>query len=103
MSELKDAPKNWELLSISFDPEHDTPAKLKEYAVAQHYDAAHWHFLTGDDAQITSLCEAFGERFWREGGSISHNLRTAVIDSKGRVQVLYEGNGWSPDLTESRC
>jgi protein SCO1 len=97
MSERRDAPQNWTLLSISFDPQNDTPETLLKYAEAQHYNPAHWHFLTGTDAQITQLCEVFDEKFWHDGTSISHNLRTAVIDANGRVQKVFEGNEWSPD------
>lgn len=97
MSEQKGAPKNWQLLSVSFDPANDTPAKLLEYAKAYHYDPAHWHFLTGSEKQIGELCEVFDERFWQESGSISHNQRTAVIDANGRLQKVFTGNDWSPD------
>ncbi|HLP78889.1 MAG TPA: SCO family protein, partial [Candidatus Paceibacterota bacterium] len=40
-------PTNWQLLSISFDPEFDRPAVLKRYAEAQHHDPGHWTFATG--------------------------------------------------------
>ncbi|MGZ4963037.1 MAG: SCO family protein [Limisphaerales bacterium] len=93
----KDAPQNWQLLSVSFDPEHDTPAKLLQYAQAQHYNPQHWHFVTGTDTDVTELCEAFDERFWHDGTTISHNLRTAVIDANGRLQKIFEGNEWTAD------
>lgn len=93
----KDAPKNWMLLSVSFDPENDTPAALLKYAQAEHYDPAHWQFLTGTDAEITQLAEAFDEKFWHDQGTISHNLRTVVIDAKGKLQKVFEGNEWTPD------
>jgi hypothetical protein len=41
------APTNWHLLSISFDPANDTPAVLKAYAGRYNYDSNHWSFLTG--------------------------------------------------------
>lgn len=93
----KGGPQNWMLLSVSFDPENDSPAKLLEYAKNEHYDPAHWHFLTGSDAEISQLCDPFDERFWHDQGSISHNLRTAVIDTHGKLQKVFEGNEWSPD------
>lgn len=97
LSQQKDAPHNWELLSVSFDPANDTPNKLLEYGKAEHYDPAHWHFLTGSENAISELCEVFDERFWQDGGSISHNLRTAVIDANGRLQKVFTGNDWTPD------
>lgn len=92
------APANWQLLTISFDPEFDTPAVLKAYAEARHYDPRHWTFATGALVDVTAIGEQFGLAFWRDPpGSISHNLRTAVIDASGRVQKIFEGNTWSSD------
>jgi protein SCO1/2 len=103
----KDAPKNWRLLSVSFDPEHDTPAKLLQYAQAQSYNPEHWHFLTGSETEIAELCEVFDERFWHDGGTISHNLRTAVIGADGRLKKVFQGNEWSSselvDALASAC
>src|SRR5438093_3514758 len=71
-------PANWHLLTISFDPEFDTPAVLKAYAQRFGADAAHWSFVTGDLIDITAIAEQFGEKFWLEQGALNHNLRTAV-------------------------
>ncbi len=89
---------NWHLLTISFDPEFDTPAALKTYAEAHHYDPRHWTFATGAVIDVTAIGEQFGLAFWHDPpGSISHNLRTAVIDANGRVRRIFEGNAWSSD------
>lgn len=95
------APRNWHLLTITFDPEHDTPEVLRDYAKAHHADGAHSTFATGDLMEITALGEQFGLAFWKEQGSIiNHNLRTIVIDPAGRVQKVFNGNTWQPaDLT----
>ena len=64
---LKKSPvTNWHLLTLSFDPQFDTPAVLKTYAAAQHADPARWNFLTGELMDITALTEQFGVQFWRE-------------------------------------
>jgi protein SCO1/2 len=89
------APPRWHLLSISFDPKYDTPPRLLSYANNAHYDPARWSFLTGDPAQISELADQFGENFWSENGSISHNLRTVVVDARGRVRKIYKGNNWT--------
>jgi protein SCO1/2 len=91
------APTNWHLLTISFDPERDTPAVLKSYAERHDYDPQHWSLLTGDLIEITAIAEQFGQTFWREGGSISHNIRTAVIDANGKVQKIIPDNKWTSD------
>lgn len=97
LKEMPDAPKNWRLLTISFDPEKDTVAVLKNYAERYKYDPKHSSFLTGDLMEITAIAEQFGQTFWREGGSISHNVRTVVIDPDGRVQKIIPENKWTSD------
>ncbi len=97
LESMPNAPTNWHLLSISFDPEKDTPAVLKNYAERFKYDPRHWSFLAGDLIEITAIAEQFGETFWRESGSISHNVRTAVIDTSGKVQKIIPENKWTSD------
>src|SRR5271157_3108378 len=46
---MSNAPAPWQFLSVSFDPAHDSPSRLAAYALAAHYDARHWSFLTGDE------------------------------------------------------
>lgn len=97
LKEMPNAPTNWLLLTISFDPEKDTPGVLKSYAERHNYDPQHWSFLTGDLVEITAIAEQFGQTFWREGGSISHNVRTVVIDARGKVQKIIPENKWTSE------
>jgi protein SCO1 len=90
-------PTNWHLLSISFDPEHDSPATLKSYAGIYKYDPAHWTFATGDLTEIMTISSQVGEFFTTEGANITHNLRTVVVDAQGRVQKIIVGNTWTSD------
>ncbi len=94
---LTHAPTNWQLLTISFDPEFDTPAVLRNYAEAHQYDPAHWIFATGALPDITAIGEQFDLKFASEGGGISHNLRAVVVDGSGRVRKIFVGNEWQPD------
>ena len=91
------APANWHLLTISFDPEFDSPAIMKSYAQRYQADASHWNFLTGSPLEISGICDQLGQKFWKEEGAINHNLRTAVFDATGRLQQLFQGNSWSAD------
>jgi protein SCO1/2 len=91
---MTNAPAHWHLLSISFDPTNDTPARLANYALAADYDKSHWSFLTGDEEQISGLAEQMGENYWHEGGSIGHNLRTVVVDPTGRIRNIIPGSKW---------
>jgi len=92
-----DAQKNWRLLSVSFDPEHDTPGVLKNYAKRYNYDTNHWSFATGALIEIDAITEQFGLAFPREGINFNHNLRTVVVDAQGRVQKVFTGNEWKVD------
>jgi protein SCO1 len=98
---LEGGPTNWHLLTISFDPEFDTPPVLKSYALAHKYDPGHSTFATGDIEDITALGDLFGLAFWHDStGSITHNMRTVVVDSNGRLAKVFEGKDWtSAELT----
>jgi protein SCO1/2 len=92
---MTNAPAHWHLLSISFDPAHDTPRRLATYALAADYDKSHWSFLTGDEDQVSGLAEQIGENYWHEGASIGHNLRTVVVDPSGHIRKIIGGSKWT--------
>ncbi|HEY3855272.1 MAG TPA: SCO family protein [Verrucomicrobiae bacterium] len=95
---MTNAPAQWQLLSISFDPTNDTPKRLLNYATTiAHYNPANWSFLTGDPAQIGGLADQMEENFWREANSVGHNLRTVVVDAKGQIRNIIPGNKWTVD------
>jgi protein SCO1 len=89
-------PTNWHLLTITIDPEFDTPAVLRNYAQTYNYDSNRWTFATGELIDITAIGEQFGLTFWRDetSGLPTHNLRTVVIDASGRVQDRLDGVDW---------
>jgi protein SCO1/2 len=101
LKSMPHAPTNWHLLSVSIDPEFDTPFVLRAYARNFKADPARWNFLTGTLLDITALGEQVGLEFWRpepsEEANISHNARTLVIDPAGRLHTLIPGNEWKPD------
>ena len=89
-----------QLLSVSFDPDYDTPAVLKKHADRVGADPAIWSYLTGPREAIDRFAAGFGVTIMREDGTmeeIIHNLRTAVIDSNGRLVHVLNGNDWQPD------
>ena len=97
LAALPEAPKNWHLLSISFDPEFDTPEMLKGYARRYNSDTNHWSFASGALIDIDAITEQFGLIFPREGVGFNHNLRTVVVDAQGKVQKVFTGNEWTVD------
>jgi protein SCO1/2 len=90
-------PRNWRLLSISFDPAYDIPATLRTYAKSHQYDPDRWSFVTGAIIDIDAITEQFGMFFARDGANFSHNVRTVVVNAQGRIQRIFVGNQWSVD------
>jgi protein SCO1/2 len=99
---MKDQPalrRHVRLLSISFDPDYDTPARLTAKAREAGADPALWHFATAPREQVDAFGATFGLSVLREGPNgreITHNLRTALIDRDGKLVKTYNGNDWSP-------
>ena len=89
------------LISVSFDPSHDTADVIKAHAKIRGADPRTWSYLTGEPAVIERLTSRFGVSVIQErdtADSITHNLRTAVIDAKGRLVKFYSGNEWTVDM-----
>jgi protein SCO1 len=81
------------LLNISFDPVHDQPDVLAQYA--RNWNAAGvpgWYFLTGPAIEVQKVCHEFGMNFWQDEGLITHALHTVILDRQGRVVANLEGN-----------
>ncbi len=84
------------LLSISFDPEHDTPEVLRQYAGHERADFSIWTFASGTPAEIQRLTKAFSVLVQPEQGTISHSLTTALINRDGQITKIWRGNAWTP-------
>ncbi len=85
-----------QFLSITIDPQFDTPAVLAEYA--HRWQAGEsWKFLTGTPEQVQGVAGIFGLIYWPEEGSITHTVATAVIGRDGTLVARIEGAGYRPD------
>jgi protein SCO1/2 len=84
------------LLSITLDPNFDTPEILKSYAHQQKADEQVWGFATGAPAEIDKLTQSFAVHVQPEGGTISHGLATALVGRDGKVVLIWRGNAWQP-------
>ena len=95
---LRESKTDWHLLTISFDPETDTPAVLKAYGEAYGYDPARWTLLVGDAATTESIASQVGLRYGRtdETAPYQHNLRTVVVKPDGTVSRVFLDDAWSP-------
>jgi len=97
--------RNVVLLTITFDPEHDQPDVLANYARTWNYDPLSWHFLTGDAADVRQLCRRFGVMYWPDESVLTHSLQTVIIDRQGKLAASLEGNQFTAkqlgDLVET--
>jgi protein SCO1/2 len=87
------------LLSISFDPEHDTPKVLRDYgfSVAHTREPAlfsRWEFAAPSADDLPRIADFFALTVKPEGGLITHNLSTAVIGPDGKIVNWYHGSDW---------
>lgn len=92
---------NTRLLSISVDPEYDTPARLREYGAGRTTESgaqafSHWEFATGARDEVRKIATYFGLQYFTESDQIIHSLVTAVISPDGKIAKLYTGNEWKP-------
>lgn len=86
------------LLSVSFDPDFDTPSVLTAHAKQVGADSRVWRFATGERSAIEAFALRFGVSVMREGSAadnVTHNLRTAVIGSDGTLSTVLTGNEWT--------
>jgi len=86
-----------ELLTITVDPEHDTPAVLADYAKRAGADPKRWRFLTGNPKAVADVAERFGVLYYPDHGQIVHAQAVAVVDPRGRLANIYYGEGWEPE------
>ena len=92
------------LLSLSFDPAHDSPQALREYAfsLAGTKDANlfhRWEFATARASDLPKLADFFAFSYKEEGGLITHSLSTAVIGPDGKiVSWRHDGEWHASDL-----
>jgi protein SCO1/2 len=92
-----------QLLSISFDPEHDTPERLRAYG-AQYIGSdqknafAHWDFAVPQKPVLDEMAKYFDVGLTAGADeTINHTLSTTLIGPDGKVVRFYPGNDWTPD------
>jgi protein SCO1/2 len=84
------------LLSITTDPERDTPAAMKTYAERYQADFAHWLFLTGPRNELARVWKGFGVTVRKTAdGQAQHTALTTLIDRAGIRRVDYYTDKWN--------
>jgi len=86
-----------QLVSITLDPERDTPEVLREYASQRKIDPQGWSFVTGPIADVDAVARAYGVGSVRApSGEIDHTVATFLIDGEGRIARRYLGTTHEP-------
>ena len=89
------------LLSVSFDPVHDTPQVLRQYASTFNATTGggtfdRWEFATAPPKDLEKITQFFGVFYDSSQKEIVHSLSTTVISPQGTVYKWYSGNEWKP-------
>ena len=85
-------------ISISFDPERDTPEALKDYAQFWGAKPEGWSFLTGSLEAVRDVTRRYGVFFAKkEDGSVEHSQLTTLVDGQGQMRVQYLGARFDPE------
>jgi len=99
--------KNLRLVSISFDPDNDTPARMAAYSAlaGNSNPASEWRFLTArSQAELQPILDAYGQAVDRRRnpndpqGPLYHTLRVYLIDPEGRIRNIYSSGTLDPRL-----
>jgi protein SCO1 len=92
---LKNEHANVFLVSITTDPEVDSPNVLKSYAQRYGADFQNWAFLTGSESQLKQVWKGFDVRVIKKGrGLVQHTSLTTVIDRQGTRRFNFFGEKW---------
>jgi protein SCO1/2 len=83
---------DFKLVSVSVDPERDTPTVLTQYAAKNGADRSRWWFLTGDKTQIRRLSrETFKLPVDEDADTINHSSKFVLVDRSGMIRGYYDG------------
>ncbi len=84
------------LLSISFDPEHDTPAVLRAHAKLRGAKPPLWTYVVASHEELARVAGPLGLKYSPMNGQIEHNLCSVVIKPDGTLARLDPGRDWAP-------
>jgi protein SCO1/2 len=95
-----------DLVSVTVDPETDTPETLLRYAQVQGGDDPRWHWLTGPREELLKLAKScltnFGSK--EAGGNVNHQTYLYVVDRAGTVRAVHDtqsDEGWKAAVLHS--
>jgi protein SCO1/2 len=91
-----------DLVTLSFDATHDTPARLRAYAAALQADLANWHFVSGDAVRLKQVIGGgFGVYYVAtQGGAFEFDPTFVLVDGAGIVRARYRMAALNPDTLQ---
>ncbi len=94
--------KHMRLLSVSFDPDHDTPAALRQYAktfdgITHGTPYSRWEFAVIPKDELQKVTQFFGVTVADQNGTFVHSMSTSVITPDGKIYSWREDTDWKPD------
>ena len=93
----RDFGRNIVFVSITVDPERDSPQVLKEYATSFGANLSGWSFLTGSPAAIRDVTRQYGVVASKNiNGDVDHTFLTSIVDQRGVLRVQYAGVRFDP-------
>jgi protein SCO1/2 len=87
------------LLSISFDPKHDSPKVLRDYGLgflagAREKDFRHWEFAVAPESNLKDVAAFFGLVYMPDEDQFTHSMSTVIISPGGKIYKFYGGKDW---------
>ena len=84
---------SFQLLTITVDPENDTPEKLAEYMRGYHVNPTRWSFLTGSEKDIERIVvKGFKSAMSKEEAAVGHSERILLVDGDGAIRGIYDSD-----------
>jgi protein SCO1/2 len=88
------------LISVSLDPEVDTPPVLRKYGLGYLKDDPagfkNWDFVATTPYDLQKLATGFGLQYFKQGNLVAHSMSTVLLAPDGTVAQTWEGNEWRP-------
>ncbi len=85
------------LVSVSMDPEFDTPGVLRQYAEAYGIEGDDFYFVTGPKPAVLNLLRSYGVTAIEKVDTIMHSLATLLIDQNGEILMRSDKSAWEPE------
>ena len=90
------------VVTVTFDPDHDTPSVLKEYGQAYGAKFKDWQFWAGSHQDTADLMDVYGVWAMKEGDEFNHNMRNVILAPDGSFATELRGSAWDPAQAASR-